>query len=212
MAYLAGLVVAAFVYVRYQAWNWNLDRRGVLAIAWFGILGATVANLNGLTRNARKWNRAWNLSYVIRPLLGGVFGVVGYLIYIAIVQASLTSSAAAGIKRPTILAMVIAFTLGFREEMFRELIRRVVDLVVTGGNADVDPPSPPTDLQVCDDAHGQARAVISWRHATDNVGVVGYNVYRNGRFVAADSLRSSAYGSRATRTAERLVRRPHGAA
>jgi hypothetical protein len=183
--YLVSLVVAALIYIKFQGWKWDWDRRGALPIAWFGMLGATAASLNGVTKHARKWNHDWNLWYIVRPLLGGVFGAVGYLIYIAIVQASLTSPNASGSQRPTILALVIAFALGYREEMFRELIRRVVDLVATGGSADIEAPSAPTDLRMCDESYTQGKAKFSWLTATDNVGVVGYNIYRDGHLLAA---------------------------
>ncbi len=52
---------------------------------------------------------------------------------------------------------------------------------------DSTPPSAPTNLQATSSTSTKIR--ISWTAATDNVGVVGYNIYKNGMFV--DSTRTA---------------------
>ena len=53
-----------------------------------------------------------------------------------------------------------------------------------GGASDTTSPSTPTVLRVWNpDSFGYGRNFISWTESTDNVGVAGYNIYRNGTYL-----------------------------
>ncbi|HVM30985.1 MAG TPA: hypothetical protein VM305_09505 [Candidatus Limnocylindrales bacterium] len=49
---------------------------------------------------------------------------------------------------------------------------------------DTEPPTAPTDLTVAPAAKGN-KVVVSWKASTDNIGVAGYRVFRNGTQVAS---------------------------
>lgn len=50
-----------------------------------------------------------------------------------------------------------------------------------GNTSDTTPPSTPTDLKAWPDPYN--RNFMSWTVSTDNVGVAGYNIYRNGIYL-----------------------------
>lgn len=55
----------------------------------------------------------------------------------------------------------------------------------TQGSADITPPSIPTGFPAV--ALSATRIALSWNASTDNVGVTGYEVFRNGILVASTS-------------------------
>ena len=85
------------------------------------------------------------------------------MIYYTIIQLSVAERAQMqGPETPTILGYVVAFTLGYREELFRELLKRVTDLLATAGGADVEPPPAPPEL-TCQARRPKCNDVtISW--------------------------------------------------
>jgi hypothetical protein len=87
-----------------------------------------------------------------------------------------------GLEEPTsrpILPNIIAFALGYREDTFRDLLRRVVDLLATAGGGDTEPPSAPPRFWYHIDI-GRELVTFRWTEARDNVDVKGYNLYRDG--------------------------------
>ncbi|KKS95709.1 hypothetical protein A3B05_01680 [Candidatus Giovannonibacteria bacterium RIFCSPLOWO2_01_FULL_43_160] len=54
-------------------------------------------------------------------------------------------------------------------------------LTMGGGGSDTTPPSTPTGLRVWPDPYN--RNFLSWTASTDNIGVAGYNIYRNGTYL-----------------------------
>ncbi len=120
---------------------------------------------------------------------GAAFGAIGYLIYQTVVQASATDAPES--DRPAILGYVIAFILGYREEMFRELLKRITELLATAGGADVEPPSAPPGLNCETSSPANSDVTISWDPSSDNVAVAGYNVYRDYLFLAAVLVRGT---------------------
>lgn len=55
-------------------------------------------------------------------------------------------------------------------------------VITTGSTGDTQAPTTPTNLT--SSSVGQNNVSLTWSASTDNVGVTGYNVYRNGTFVA----------------------------
>jgi len=143
--YVAILVV--LLVGRQAHWLW-LDRihnpiGGIipLGVPWFGALGAVTISIYGVVDHASEWQAKWNLWHVIRPVVGAILGTVAYLIFIGVIQATGTTPSAVGpsasIKLITYL--VIAFVVGFREETFRTLIKRVVDILLSPGDEQTAP-------------------------------------------------------------------------
>lgn len=107
-----------------------------VGVPWFGALGAVLISLTGVFDHKRDWDNdlwPWHLS---RPLIGITVGVVSVLI----LQAGVLSI---GASHPTssLLYYLVAFLVGYREETFRELIKRLVDVILSSGGADGAMPS-----------------------------------------------------------------------
>jgi hypothetical protein len=64
----------------------------------------------------------------------------------------------------------------------REAATLQPELVVTTGPPDTQKPTPPTGLTAT--ATSASQVDLSWQHGTDNVGVTGYRVLRNGSQIA----------------------------
>src|SRR4029077_19059007 len=58
----------------------------------------------------------------------------------------------------------------------------------TGGPPDTTPPSTPTDVSAT--AVSGSQINVSWTARTDNVGVTGYQVFRNGALIKTTTLLS----------------------
>ena len=82
--------------------------------------------------------------------MGAVLGTLAYLIFIGFINATTTgATTTSGTATPspipttaekTIPYLVIAFVVGFRESTFRQLIARVVDVILGPGIPGVTPP------------------------------------------------------------------------
>jgi hypothetical protein len=102
-----------------------------IGVVWFGALGAVLISLTGIVEHAHDWDESFALWHLSRPLVGASLAVVGVLILQAGVLASgstPTNTDPPGISK-NLLFYLVAFLVGYREETFRELIKRLVDLV-----------------------------------------------------------------------------------
>ena len=103
-----------------------------LWVPWAGALGGAAISLVGVTDHASAWNGSkyayWHLA---RPALGAVFGVIGVLALVLVLEA-ISPATQNSVYTPQGIGVlaVIAFLLGYREETFRELIKRLVDTLV----------------------------------------------------------------------------------
>jgi hypothetical protein len=101
-------------------------------VPWAGALGGAAISLVGVTDHASAWNGSkyayWHLA---RPALGAVFGVIGVLALVLVLEA-ISPATQDSVYTPQGIGVlaVIAFLLGYREETFRELIKRLVDTLV----------------------------------------------------------------------------------
>ncbi|HEV8383020.1 MAG TPA: hypothetical protein VGQ29_15640, partial [Gemmatimonadales bacterium] len=103
-----------------------------------GALGAVTISLEGIFQ----WNNAWKTSYnywhIGRPFFGAVLGIVAFFMFVVIVSASGNAPTFLDGKTPPlpkdcIIYYVLAFLVGYREETFRDLIKRVTDLILKPG-------------------------------------------------------------------------------
>lgn len=134
-----------------------------LGVPWFGALGAVTISIYGVVDHSHEWDAKWNLWHVIRPIVGAILGTVAFLIFISTIQAtgsapSVVGSATKGPSVQAITYLVIAFVVGFREETFRSLIKKVVDVLLSPGDTTKAPtisivptPLPFGDVAVNDD-------------------------------------------------------------
>jgi IPT/TIG domain len=104
-----------------------------VAVPWFGAVGAVLISLTGVFEHEHDWDDNYWPWHVARPFIGASLGVVSVLIFKAgILAVGSTPSPSPSI--PTnLLYYVIAFLVGYREETFRELIKRLADVLLTPG-------------------------------------------------------------------------------
>lgn len=106
-----------------------------LGVVWWGALGGVSISLTGIFRHPRDWDETYNWWHVARPLLGAAMGTVGYLVFVVVAQAASTEGAEAGSSSPVFY--LVGFLLGYREQVFRDVLRKAVDvLIAPGRNAD----------------------------------------------------------------------------
>ncbi len=110
-----------------------------VAIPWFGALGAVLISLVGVTQHRRDWDPSYRFWHWARPVLGASFGSMSVIIFqagiLAVGTAPQTGAPSGGTVPKDLLYYLIAFVVGFREETFRELIKRLADVIFTPGNA-----------------------------------------------------------------------------
>jgi hypothetical protein len=144
LAYLALLAALGIWYV-HEGWLRRLipDHGGLipLAVPWWGALGGVTISLTGIFKHSRDWEAKYNLWHIARPLLGAVIGTVGYLIFAVIIEASgNTVHPASGMAK--LAAALVAFIVGYREEVFRELLKKATDVLFAaaskGASADAN--------------------------------------------------------------------------
>jgi hypothetical protein len=148
IVWIALLVLAAIACSVQPALTW-LPHRSLsfetvvpLWVPWAGALGGATISLVGVASHAVTWDHSrfgyWHLT---RPFLGAVSGTISVLIVVLVLNTVTPPSVderytAAG---KAVLA-VISFVVGFRERTFRELITKVVDVILaSGGTAAANP-------------------------------------------------------------------------
>ena len=142
IGWLIGLGTLAVIYFL-QQWPSKLISLGPIPIGvvWFGAVGAVLISLTGVVEHADDWDENLYLWHLSRPLMGAALGVVSVLILQAGVLAAGTQPTAPIPGAPkNLLYFLVAFLVGYREETFRELIKRLVDLIF----APAPPPPKPT--------------------------------------------------------------------
>jgi hypothetical protein len=104
-----------------------------LSIPWFGAIGAITISLQAVFERRDDWDPAYNYWHLARPLLGAILGIMSFLILSVIVTLA-GSTPPTPTAAPTIASMnifhVLAFIVGYREETFRDLLKRVTDLIL----------------------------------------------------------------------------------
>ncbi len=126
-----------------------------------GAIGGATISLVGVSRHAQHWDGArFAFFHLVRPLLGLITGSVAVLIIIFVINgfsggaaASATPGATPGAGTAVTLdptkpfspsahafMFIIAFVVGYREESFRELVKRVADLILTTAKDPKDDP------------------------------------------------------------------------
>ncbi len=121
-----------------------------IAVPWFGALGAVTISLEGVFLWNSQWDKKFNYWHIGRPVFGAVLGIVAFFLFVLIVTAAatppkfLTDEATTG--KDFIIYYVVAFLVGYREETFRDLIKRATDLILQP--AAKAPPAPAVAIKV----------------------------------------------------------------
>lgn len=150
VGYLLLLLVIAALYVLTWDEPQPLLLAGVLPIGvpWFGAVGAVVISLEGIFAYAHKgWDASYSYWHIGRPLFGAVLGIVAFFTYVLIIISSgsvpafLDGHEASRAPKDYIVYYIVAFVVGYREETFRELIRRVTDLILKPSDSSANVPA-----------------------------------------------------------------------
>lgn len=104
------------------------------AIPWFGAVGAITISLQAVfERRGEKWDSTYNYWHLGRPLIGAVLGIMSFLI-LSVIVALAGSTPPSPASAPNVMNVtifeVLAFIVGYREETFRHLLKRVTDLIL----------------------------------------------------------------------------------
>lgn len=140
LAYLAALVTIGLLYVHLDAFRRLLPNPAgpiPLAVPWWGALGGITISLTGIFRNAGRWQPRYELWHIARPVLGAIVGSVAYLIFIVVIRATGTTPGPHSSTSGAVFDLV-AFLVGYREEVFRELLKRASDSLFAPTRRDQD--------------------------------------------------------------------------
>jgi len=116
-----------------------------IAVPWFGALGAVTISLEGVFLWNHQWDSKFNHWHIGRPLFGATLGIVAFFLFVVIVSASGSTpkflEGTRGQAKDYIIFYVVAFLVGYREETFRELIKRATDLILKPAPAPASAPA-----------------------------------------------------------------------
>jgi hypothetical protein len=73
--------------------------------------------------------------------MGAITGSVGYLIFVAVIRSTGAAPSAHSTTGAAVFDLV-AFLVGYREEVFRELLRKAVDILLSPGKERPDRATP----------------------------------------------------------------------
>ncbi|HEY5021865.1 MAG TPA: IPT/TIG domain-containing protein [Gemmatimonadaceae bacterium] len=133
-----------------------------VGVPWFGALGAVMISLTGAFDHRDDWDPSWNLWHFTRPLIGISLAIISWLIFEAGILAvgpntssqiaTANSAASRAVTAPSnLLYYLIAFVVGYRESIFRDLIKRVADVILTPSGG-----APPPVISVLNPIKGAA--------------------------------------------------------
>jgi len=96
-----------------------------------GAMGGALISLSGTIAYRLQWNHDFDYWHYVRPWVGGIIGSLGALVLIVLIQLSTTTTS----KLDHLALYVVAFIVGYREQSFRDLIKRAGDLLLAPGQS-----------------------------------------------------------------------------
>jgi hypothetical protein len=139
ITYLVLLIVLFFVYVLSDGLRDALPALGPIPIqvAWFGATGGVLAGLGGVYFHNQHWDPAYNFWHYSRPLVGAVVGGIGSLLF----YVSISIGTKNAVEPNALTFDAVAFILGFADDAFRDLIKKVTTLLFGAGQKPQQPQS-----------------------------------------------------------------------
>lgn len=144
MAYQGGLAALATLF-----FTGDLEVRDnvgtiPIAVPWFGALGGALISLKGVFDHPYDWDPGHRLWHVSRPFVSATLAVIAVLMFqsgiLAVGSDVNPDETDTATTATNLFYYLIAFLVGYREETFRELIKRLVDvLLAPGGPGGVAP-------------------------------------------------------------------------
>jgi len=154
------------------------------AVPWYGALGGVLISLVGVHEHRYDWDRRYWTWYVARPLVGAFVAIVAVLTFqsgVLAIGVNPDQGTGTSALPKDLFYYVIAFATGYREDAFRNLLRRVVDILFTSRDA----AAPPT-IQEVDPDRGPAGTAVAIRGS----GFKGVQIVRFGT-VEVDEFKAS---------------------
>lgn len=111
-------------------------------VPWFGAVGGLLISLQGIFIYNRRWQHSYDYWHYLRPIVGALVGTMAVFILIVILNSAGASSSTTSLSKASatsesrrVLFEVVAFLVGYREETFRALMKRVLDVIISPGDA-----------------------------------------------------------------------------
>jgi hypothetical protein len=123
-----------------------------IEVPWFGALGGSLISFSGIFLHSCKWDPCYRYWHYTRPLIGAVIGSLGALVFFLLSDTASTGANAGAVNATTF--DVVAFLVGYREASFRELIKRVTDLLLKPAESSRPANAPTTTQAKTDDSDG----------------------------------------------------------
>jgi len=103
-------------------------------VPWFGALGGVLISLAGVFEHrGADWDPSYWPWHVSRPLVGAVVAIVAVLAFQSGVLAINATPPEQGSESSFLFYYLIAFVVGYREEAFRRLVKRLADVILEPG-------------------------------------------------------------------------------
>ncbi len=99
-------------------------------VIWFGALGGVLISLHGVHTHRNNWEPRYWTWHLIRPFVGAAVGVVAVIIVMAGILA-IGVEPSSDVATKDLLYFLIAFVVGYREMHFRDMIKRLGDVIFT---------------------------------------------------------------------------------
>lgn len=135
LVWLVLLVASLILFERWDGFadavQFKLGRLPFEAI-WFGAAGGLLVSLQGIFDHNHSWRRSFDYWHMLRPVLGALLGTLGCLVFIVLTDAATKTTPAVN----PVFYDVVALAIGYREESFRVLLKRLIDTIIL-------PPDPP---------------------------------------------------------------------
>lgn len=173
---VAYLILLGLFVVAYRV-HWIEPRRDFFGpvpflVPWFGAVGAVLLSLTAVfDHRGREWNATYCYWHWARPLVGAIVGTVSVLIFQSGILAvgGETPNQAETTTPKNLLFYLVAFVVGYREDAFRELIKRLADLLFTAAPETpaapvvelVEPPAAPPGTSVAITGSGLAHVTTA---------------------------------------------------
>ena len=122
---LAGLYLTDVLDVRHSVGDMPVP------VLWFGALGGILISFTGVISPRGTWKRDYVYWHWARPLMGATAAIIAVLI----VQAGIVVVTGTDTSKSAVLYYLVAFLVGYREETFRELIKRLGDVILSPGGS-----------------------------------------------------------------------------
>jgi hypothetical protein len=135
MGYLALLGISAWLFLTkgFPSWFDPPTALGPMPVGvpWYGALGGVVISLTGVFEHRYDWDVRYSAWHAARPFIGAAVAVVAVLVLQAGILAAGVDPEAEKSGTKDLFYYVVAFLVGYREESFRGIIKRVGDVILT---------------------------------------------------------------------------------